>query len=216
MRHKFKTSTSIFVASRLAASAPTASGARANGRLHRSALCAVGLSAVMFGLTIGVGCIASQPAYAQEKKDEAKDKTDTGKTPGWVTIKDDPNWTWDPKQRLMINKKNPLIKRAPLNNDSSPSSMSYGDSPLSPEIAGDGSRTYRDPKTEAVVLKEYVVVRDNKEHVYRIEDNFDDKGNANRIEDYNPVADKLELLRRTTTDPKTGIVTRAVQFSMIT
>ncbi len=69
---KLKTSPSIFPTSRLAACAPTASRARAPARTRRSLLWGLGLPGAVFGLTVGFGGIASQPAYAQEKQ-ETKD-----------------------------------------------------------------------------------------------------------------------------------------------
>jgi len=66
MPYKLRTSTSVFPASLLATFAPTASGARAPGRA-RSLICAFGLSGALFGAPVGIGFLASPPAYAQDQ-----------------------------------------------------------------------------------------------------------------------------------------------------
>lgn len=131
------------------------------------------------------------------------DKSDTS----GIVIKDDDNWTWDPKENVYVSKKDPKVKR-PVPTSVKPGQMwdpdgdPEGKSPIEPETSGN-SRTYIDPKTGKIITRQFV---DGEKHVYQRDDNFDQNRNPQLVRVYDPLTGKLQ--HRTTTDPKTGIVTK--------
>ena len=124
-----------------------------------------------------------------------------------VIIKDDPNWTWDPKEKVYVSKKDPKVKR-PVPTSVKPGQMwdpegdPDGTSPIESETSGN-SRTYIDPKTKKIITRLYV---DGEGHVYERDDNFDQNRNPQLVRVYDPISGELQ--RRETTDAQTGTLTK--------
>jgi hypothetical protein len=136
-----------------------------------------------------------------------------------IFIKDDPNWTWDPKGMVYVNKKDPKIKR-PVPKSIKPGQMwdpegdPDGTSPIEPKTSGN-SRTFIDPKTGKIIAKLFV---DDQGHVYERQDDFDGDNKSRKTTDYypllpDPLTGKFDpsappkIQQQDTTDPKTGIRT---------